>query len=501
MRARWLASFLVLLAAGPLNSQTSLSYITLDHRVMPFLEYLVAKGAVRDPSPMERPWVVGPMLAALDEADRARLSASERRTLDEVRRMLDTRDDPVVIDAHARVGVRAATHDRRWPLREAGEGHVYPLGDLHLALQFGPAVLVTHPELDPRAVKWDPDYIGKHDDPLASRFQSAYVAVHTKYFHGFFGSVARNWGPPERPGVLVSPWPYSYDHLMLQAGPEKVYLQTYVAQLDEIPDEDGDRMRRYWIVARVVGHPWETFNFALWQGTLISGDKRSLEFWFVNPLKFAKQTVQEEGVRANNLLGLDLEVRPRGWPRLGLSLLVDDFQLIGSSTNDEPPSYAFTLAATGPIFGGLGSLTYTQVSNLVYRTPDPTETVMRRSVGLGRNFSDYDETSVNARWIIKPGILVGPEFTLLRQGEGDFRNPFPPDSLNSVTPTIFDGVVENTWRAAVWGQLLLPFSLAAQFDAGVHHITDYQHQESETTTRFVGSVALRFRFGWDWALR
>src|SRR5258708_35883998 len=83
---------------------------------------------------------------------------------------------------------------------------------------------------------------------------------------------------------------------------------------------------------------------------------------------------------------------------------------------------------------------------------------MRRGVGLGRNFSDYDQLSLKASLVAGPGVLVSPEITVLRQGEGDFRKRFPPVAAYDTTPTLFDGVVERTlrlataldWRGGAW---------------------------------------------------
>jgi hypothetical protein len=120
---------------------------------------------------------------------------------------------------------------------------------------------------------------------------------------------------------------------------------------------------------------------------------------------------------------------------------------------------------------------------------------MRRGVGLGRNFSDYDQLTVRTAALLGP-VLIGPEVTLLRQGEGDFRDPYPPVSAFPTTPTIFSGVVERTVRLAV-GVRVDGRRIGARGDAGVHLVHNAGHVTGASDTRFVGSVALEYRFTWS----
>jgi hypothetical protein len=73
-------------------------------------------------------------------------------------------------------------------------------------------------------------------------------------------------------------------------------------------------------------------------------------------------------------------------------------------------------------------------------------------------------------------------------------------SAYPTTPTIFQGVVEHTLRVALSGSYAPSERLGLTFDAGVHHITGFQHATGVSRTRFVGSVGLSYRFIWDGAL-
>jgi hypothetical protein len=117
-------------------------------------------------------------------------------------------------------------------------------------------------------------------------------------------------------------------------------------------------------------------------------------------------------------------------------------------------------------------------------------------VGLARNYSDYDQVTVRASLLMAPGLLLTPEATILRQGEGDFRLPYPATADYATTPTFLAGVVERTVRLALGargdGQ-----RVGVRADAGVHFVDNAGHITGATDTRFVGSIALEYRFTWS----
>jgi hypothetical protein len=176
--------------------------------------------------------------------------------------------------------------------------------------------------------------------------------------------------------------------------------------------------------------------------------------------------------------------------------LLDDVQIDRKTPGDsEPPSYGLTAGVETNVRGISWTAFYTQVANLTYRTPNPAETVERRFVGLGRNFSDYDQLTLRARVLVGPGVLLTPEATVLRQGQGDFRLPFPPVSGYDTTKTIFQGVVERTVRLALsanWDRGPRGWGLAG--NGGVHFIHNAGHVTGATDTKWVGGIAVTYRF-------
>jgi hypothetical protein len=459
---------------------------------MPYVEHLIARGRITDPTPLTRPFHEAALLRALEAADSARLSAAEwgvvRRLVGEFTRR--ERSPTARLELHA--GIAASSHARRDPLRAAGEGHGTASGGAALTLYFGPAVVVTHPYFDTRLL-WDPDYFGKKDRVIAGRNAEAYVTAQWRYGEIFFGAVDRNWGPPAIEGLLLSPSPYSYDHVGVALGTPGVRLEGVLTQLDDLPDTSGTIHHRYFVAHRLVLRPPGKTTLALWEGSILAGPGRQLEPWFANIFTLGLLQQYDQDSRNNSLLGADLTTR-LGATQLFGSVLIDDIQVDKSSAGDqEPSSYGLTVGGRGAAGPASWTAFYTRVANLTYRTPNPAEAVMRRGVGLARNFSDYDQLTLRASLLTAHSALLTSEVTLLRQGEGDFRLPYPPVTAYDSTRAFLSGVVERTVRLAVSGQLSARrWSVAG--DGGVHLISNAGHVNGANQTRWVGSLALTYRY-------
>jgi len=475
-----------------LAAQGASPYVPLHHWAMPYVEHLIARGALADPAPLSRPLRADDLVRALEAADTTRLNTAERRIVRDI--LADLRPpetDRPWLRVNGEVTAAGASHARRDPLREAGPGHATVAGGLDLQLALGRVMLVTHPYFDTR-LKYDPDYFGKKDRFIAGRNAEAYGDVRLGLGEIFFGSLDRNWGPSALEGLLVSPSPYSYDHLALRLGTSRLQLQGLLTQLDDTADGSGTSNHRYFVAHRLLYRPGAT-TLAVWEGEIIAGPARQLEPAFANVLNLGLLVEWDQSTNVNSLLGFDFATRI-GRTHLFAQFLLDDFQIDRSGVGDnEPPSYGLTAGVQTDLRGVAWTAFYTQVANLTYRTPNPAETVARRFVGLARNFSDYDQLTLRAGALVGPGVLVSPEATLLRQGQGDFRLPYPPIAAFGSTPTLFAGVVERTVRLALganWDRG--PLGLAG--NGGVHFIHNAGHVAGATDTKWVGGISVTYRF-------
>jgi hypothetical protein len=493
MRTAFFLLLGVLASWRPASAQDATPYVPLDHWSMPYVEHLIARGRMVDPTPLTRPFREADLLRTLEAADSSRLSAAEwdvvRKAVAELRRR--ERGPTARLDIHA--GARASSHARREALREAGVGHGTVSGGAGLTLFMGPVVAVTHPYFDTR-LKYDPDWYGKKDRAVAGRIAEAYVSAQLRYAELFFGSLDRNWGPSAVQGILLSDSPYGLEHLGITLGTGGVRLEGIAAQLNSLPDSVGAIHNRYMVQHRLWLRPPGKWTVALWEGSVVEGVGRQLEPWYLNLMGLGILAQVNTNTSVNSFVGFDAQ--RRGPVTLFAQGMLDDIQIDSKTATDrKPDSYGLTLGAQGNLGLANGAWTafYTRVSNLAYRNEDDFQAPLFFGLGTGRNFSDYDQVTVRSSFIPARGALLTPEITFLRQGEGDLHLAHPPVAAYDSTRAFLSGVVERTVRVAI-GYRLLAGAWSVEGDGGVHLISNAGHVTGANKTRWVGTIGLTYRY-------
>jgi len=486
------ALFMLLLLPAGAAAQEASPYLPLSHWSSPFIEHLIAAGRIADPSPLSRPFKVDQILRAIETVDSNVVTGAEWAVVKEIRSDLTRheRGPAARLDVHA--GLAASSHARRDPLREAGVGHATFSGGAALTLYLGPVVFVSHPYFDTR-LKYDPDWYGKKNRVIAGRFDAAYISAQFTYAELFFGSLDRNWGPSAVPGLLLSESPYGPDHLAITIGTTGVKLEAIAFQLNDLTDTAGATVHRYMVQHRLWIRPPGRWTLALWEGSVLSGVGRQLEPWYLNVASLGLLSQLNTGTTVNSFLGFDAQ--RHGTVTLFAQGMLDDIQVDKKTATDrKPASYGLTVGAQGPVLHGAAAWTlfYTRVSNLTYRNEDDSQTPIYFGLGTGRNFSDYDQTSLKLSFMPSSSVLVQPELTFLRQGEGDLHLPHPPVSAYPSTPAFLAGIVERTLRLAARGQVAHGRWVLSG-DGGVHLISNAGHVTGASKTRWVGSIQLSWR--------
>src|SRR2546425_3963396 len=483
---------LLLLAPAGAVAQEASPYVPLSWWGTPFVEHLIARGRLADPTPLTRPFRATDLLRALDAVDSTVVTSAEWAVVRKMRADLTRAEHGPAARIEAHAGVAAGSHARRDPLREAGPGHATFSGGAALTLYLGPVVFVSHPYFDTR-LKYDPDWYGKKDRVVAGRSAEAYISAQFTYADLFFGGLDRNWGPSAVQGLLLSDSPYGPDHLAVTIGTTGVKLQGIAMQLNDLTDTAGATVHRYMVQHRLWIRPPGRWTLALWEGSVLSGVDRQLEPWYLNIANLGLLTQVNTGANVNSFLGFDAQ-RNAAVTVFAQGML-DDIQIDRKSPADQKPSsYGLTLGAQGslPRFNAAWTFFYTRVTNLTYRNEDNFQTPIYFGLGTGRNFSDYDQATLRASFMAPSSILLTPEVTLLRQGEGDLHLPHPPVSAYPSTPTIFAGVVTRTLRLALAGRVARG-RWTVSGDGGVHLISNAGHVTGASKTRWVGSVQLEWR--------
>lgn len=480
---------LVLLALPASAGGQASPYIPLDDPHLSAFEHLVARGEVRDPSPMVRPFRITDALRALQIADTS--GAPSYRLIQELRAVWVQDTITTFWSVGARAGVDAYTEGRRDPLHpdEQGGGTFY--GELRGEARFGPLVMVSRPAIEPR-VNDDPDWPGREDLIVVGRMAEGYFSGQWRFGRLFYGVTDRQWGPTGVPGIPLSNYGYPRTELAIEIGSDKLRLEAHAASLADMADTAGGRIHRYWFAHRLSVRTSERLSVSLWETTIIGGVDRQFDARWRNPLSVLLLSNQYGlGADGNIMVGADVTWWASRRMRLEGQFALDDLNYPDPNSSDKTPSrYAFTVAASGRLGASSAwKVLYTQASSLAFRTFDPTETYGDAGVGLGRGFASNDQLSLFLSRPITASWLVTPALTLLRQGDATLTDPWPPSAATGGTPTLFVGTVERTWRAAL-GITGATGPLRAAADLGLHYVQNAGHLSGETKVTPVARIRL-----------
>jgi hypothetical protein len=477
-------------------------YVPLDDPAYVYVNALLARGALRDVGLLERPLTVTAIRRAMATTDTARMSRAERGWVRRLRAATARFAPPVrggtdssgALALHIAPGLRAVAQtsgQRELMLSDEKKG-VFPGASLRMSASAGRVIAAARLMADNRLVD-DPEFRGKTDRWVRGRMEDAYVSAQWPLGELFFGRTSRNWGPPTLQGLHLGSAPYSYDHLAARLGPEQLHLGTILTRLEPLPTGRlalGPAAQRYLAVHRLAARV-RSFELAASESYLYSGVGRGMSFSISNPLNLYNLAQYNEAESGN--VGYSLDVAWRGGragPWIAAQLFVDDVQVDDCAPQcQEPSSWGVTVTTEGLPSGAThrAFASYTRVTNLVYRTPDPTEIYASFGVSLGRAFTDYDELRAGVDLALFSVAPVRVYVAKRRQGEGDYRLPFPDPPAYASTPHFLAGRVQSVSRVGLEGGMSTG-DLAVSWDLGVNH--------SGVKTRPEGRIILRWEPAW-----
>jgi hypothetical protein len=495
----WAGGLLTLVACGPLAAQAS-PFIPLDDPRLPLVEHLIARGDIRDPSPLIRPFRRSDLVRAIDEARLDSTSASGRVAARLRREFADPPTESWWAIA-PRGGIQAFTHARRDLLQPGGAGGVRPYFESEFSARFGPLILASRAAAENR-LKLDPDWVSdsvQRNRHVAYRFIEGYVSAQFRWGLIQFGQLDRNWGPSALPGLSVSNYGYPRTDLSFEAGPRSFRFRTFGTQLRDEQDTDGNVIHRYFVTHRLDVAVRKNLTLALWESVVAAGRELEFEPATRNPLllfifgdQFGRDT------RRNSMIGGDAQWRPTRGLLLEGQGVIDDWRLHqtnrAAGETPRPNRWALSLAASGPMGAAMGwRASYTMASSLAFETLNPAENFTDGGVGIGRNFPDNGLFSLALTVPVRGSWLVTPEANVLLQGEGALDRPFPTGANLTATPEWLIGTVRTTWRVGV-GVSGQPGPVGLSAVAGLHHTTNADHQRGKSLDRLEARLSATIGF-------
>ncbi len=480
------------------------STLPLDDIAYAYIDALQARGLLRELPIIERPYTVGAVRAAVTaarsgvrDAGAARWLAAIELAADKYAPGVTAADSGVLVASAGAYGIGQTSGNR--DLMQSDRKNTFAPGfTVRLLLDAGPFTAATRVLAD-RAMKVDPEYFGRRDQWVAARAEDAYIGVTSKFASVQVGRLARSWSLPGQLGLMLSNGPYTYDHAYLRLGTEKLHLSSVLARLDdERVNFTSDTVAQRYFMAHRVGVHIGGVEAGVSESVVYGGVGRGFTPSLSNPATPVFLAQYSDGQSVNMAFGADLLWRSVTGMTVGGQVFIDDFQVDKCALCGKPPAIGATVTASGiRVAGGArGFASYTRVNSLTYRNFKRYERYTYAGLSLGQRNSDFDE--------VRAGIDVGPALAAplrvyvayRRQGGGDYREPFPPESVINTWPTIFEGVVVKTVRVAASGALRLGPSLEITGDAGINHSSNDLRVRGATTTRFEGRLRVALEPSW-----
>ena len=466
------------LVSRPVAAQAS-PYLPTDDISYHYVDALMSRGLLRSLSALERPYYAGDVRAALDTAESMETGRATRSMIEalsqtlrrfELRRASDSTERiPFRAKATFDVYATAETSSLRELMRADWEEGVHPAAAGYFVMGGGHLAGSVRALLDPR-LNADPEFSSKKDRAIAGRTEDAYLSGQWKYAEAAFGRVARSWGPTQFSGLLLGDDAYTYDHLFVRVGTRRVHISTVLSRLENYVLSPGVEASRYFSVHR-LGFSRGQFEGGLSESYLYTGVHRGLEFSLINPLNVFGLSWKNERTDGNLSFGGDFAWKSPRFGTWATQVLLDDIQIDRCDTVcSEPSSYGFTFSAEGIPLAGEQRLfgSYTRVSHLAYHTPNISERYSSYFVGLGRGFSDYDEMRAGIDVALIPRTPLKVYAARRRQGEGDYRAPYPEVKDYATTPGFLKGTAWTINRLGVSGASSYGRDFQVVADVGVN---------------------------------
>lgn len=504
MTSRHLMALSVGVALHATTAGAQRALLPLDDIAYTYIDALQARGVMRDLPLIERPYTVGAVRKATAAARGAARSASSARWLDAIDAAA-AKYAPGVSDADSgvfaaslagyAVGQSSGTRDL---MQSDRVNTLAPGFTVRALLQSGPFTGALRVLAD-RRMRVDPEFLGRRDRVLSARTEDGYLGVESRFATLQVGRTGRSWALPNQLGLMVSNGAYSYDHLFLRLGTDRLHLSSIVARLDdERLNFTTDTVAQRYFSAHRLGVTIGRLEAGISESVIYGGVGRGFQPSLANPVAPVFLTQYSDGDPINVAFGADAVWRAANGVILGSQLFLDDFQIDRCDLCGEPPGLGLALTAEGvPIAGGTRAFaSYTRVNSLTYRAPDRFERYTSRSVGLGQRNSDFDE--------VRAGIDVGPVLpapvrvyvAYRRQGAGDYREAYPAIDQRNDWPSIFEGVVVKTVRLAASGAVRVGSSVEITADGGLNRSTNDLRVRGATATRFEGRIRVALEPSW-----
>ncbi|MHB2153593.1 hypothetical protein ACX8XN_04245 [Calditrichota bacterium GD2] len=293
--------------------------------------------------------------------------------------------------------------------------------------------------------KYDPNFAGNLSDAdhwIFGRFNEAFIDIYPKNFEIFFGRTSRNWGPLGEYSLILSDFPYSYDHLYFSYQFKRFKYSFLFAKLDSRNSPAMDFVLDKIITVKaanryLVGHRYELYlsdklQLGFTQMTTYGGEKRLFEWAFLNPMNVNFLVQHNERLESNSFLAFDWFWKPSGKTAFWGQFLGDDIVINNdpgeNATSKFPNRFgvlmSFKIADMGINKNHL-VITYTRLWNFTYLSVFTWQNYHYRNYSLGYPSPSLEEYKLKfSLWKYFP-FYISNEIIYGRYGNVKITDIFP----------------------------------------------------------------------------
>ena len=493
-------------------------YLTLDHWAYGYIDVLIARGTLKNLSPLIQPYRRIDVARALREAEAEReLTLAEEEWLELLERefqqeliLLAEGSNDFRFSAELIGGMKALTHTHRDPLRPEGDESLFVTGEIAFYGE-APALAAAlwgrwdnHYLNDPqfpnqRAIEFracDPVF-----DVCAYRIEEAYAELQLPYARLFFGRMYRNWGLPGNDGLQLSSYSYSYDHIGYRFGSERISMTGLFTPFNDFPGDTA----RYFSAHRFDWMIRDNLMVTLGESVVYGGENRRIDFSLTNPFGIWEISGSSGNNERNSLGFFELWWRPFSALVTYGALLIDNTSVGDEDVGKTSGLNQYAVAGGVQLPGLTPSvglrLDFNVVSALAYRSRVAFyEYYTFDNLGLSRDVTDAIILDLEADWFARRGLVLKPGLEIMWRGEDDLRDPFPEDAFTGRDPLLV-GLVETTVRPVIGGRWTYPRSdmpwkgltLDLRWDLGLNFVKNKDNQPADWDAEAVGSIVLDIR--------
>ena len=512
MRTAFLILLLGCSVPGILRAQDA-PFVAVDDPLTAFVRPLLLEGMAPDADPVAWPLSQSDLRSWAEDILASTSGANEwlretaQRVLD---RLPEAPAESTTLASTLRMGARLATQDRRDLLRWQDQGELswQPMVQSTTWLQHGAWTAALGFRVD-RYYEVDPDGLDTAHRWL-SRAENAYIARNGEFVSFFMGRMARHWGDPLMPGLMLSSNPRPMDHLAFRIGGDRLYVRSVLAELDSFTGDNrstgtagadsvrSGSIRRFAAMHQLVVRSGTSWTFGLSHATLYSGRSSGLSLKFLNPFNVALWEVDNRPKNDENNGMVGAFAQFRGTATRGrVEILLDDVDILNGK---EPASLAIHASLERrSILSGINAMVHaTVVTARAYNAEQPSGRYVYLDRGIALQDSDHIQAGMALEWLRWSGWIVRPGVDLLVQGQQDLNAPLPANLEHDV---ILIGTEERVIRPHILVMGMLPGGLDVSVDAGWNRIDQSGHRPGAHDSPFTASMSVSYRLNGQRAVR